>query len=92
MDAGGVWAIWRSARPILLSANLPTLVLLLSAAGLYPVSTGLRIAEYAVYLAPFVYGARVGRLLCGAWWRSLLDGVFTLAVGVLIGLIKFVFH
>ena len=85
-------AVWRSARPILLAANLPTLFLLLSAAGLYSVPSALLIAEYAVYAALFVYGAWSGRLLHGTWWRSLLGGLFTLAVGALIGLIKYFFH
>ena len=92
LDAEEIRAIWRLTRPILLSANLPTLVLLLSAAGFYSVSTGLEIAEYAVYLALFLYGVRVGQLLHGAWWRSLLSGLFALAIGVLIGLIKYAFH
>lgn len=92
LNAEEIRGIWRLTRPILLSANLPTLVLLLSAAGFYPVAAGLKIAEYAIYLALFAYGARVGQLLHGAWWRSLLGGLFTLAIGVLIGLIKYVFH
>ena len=67
-------------------AGVSASFLLLSAAGLYPVSSALLIAEYAVYAALFVYGAWSGRLLHGTWWRSLVGGLFTLAVGALIGI------
>jgi hypothetical protein len=92
LDAKETKEIWRHTRPILLSANLPTLILLLSATGLYGVGLALEIAEYAIYLALFIYGLRVGQLLHGVWWRRVLSGLTALAMGVLIGLIKYFFH
>lgn len=85
-------ALWVQTRPVLLSANLPTLVLLGSLTGLYSVPSALEVAEYAIYLELFVLGFGTGRLLHGSVWRSLLIGLSTLAIGVLIGLIKYVFH
>lgn len=47
LDAHELKAIWHGTRPILLSANLPTLILLLSASGLLSISVALGVAEWA---------------------------------------------
>jgi len=85
-------AIWRRTRPILVAANLPTAIVLLSVAGLYSVSTALNVAEFAVYAALFVWGLRVGQLMHDSWPRIIASGLATVAIGVLIGLIKVIFH
>ena len=56
LDRQEILEIWHDARPILLTANLPTLVFLLSEAGLYSMDTALIIAKSAIYLALFAYG------------------------------------
>lgn len=92
LDTHETHAIWRHTQPILLSANLPTVILLLSATGLYSVTVALNIAEFAIYLALFLYGLRVGQLLHGSWWRNLLTGLSALVLGALIGLVKYLVH
>lgn len=92
LDRQEIIEIWQDTRPILLSANLPTLVILLSAAGLYSMQTALLIAKYAIYLALFCYGLQVAHLLHASRWRILLSGLFTAGLGALIGLMKFLLH
>jgi hypothetical protein len=84
--------IWHDTHPILLTANLPTLVILLSGAGLYSMETALIIAKSAIYLTLFAYGLQVGHLLHASRWRILLSGLFTAGIGALIGLMKFLLH
>jgi hemolysin III len=92
LDRQEIMEIWHDTRPILLTANLPTLVILLSGAGLYSMETALIIAKTAVYLALFCYGLQVGHLLHASKWRILLSGLFTAGIGALIGLMKFLLH
>jgi hemolysin III len=92
LDRQEILEIWHDTRPILLTANLPTLVILLSAAGLHSMTTALLIAKYAIYLALFCYGLQVGHLLHASRWRILLSGLFTTGIGALIGLMKFLLH
>ena len=92
LDREEILEIWHDTRPILLSANLPTLVILLSGAGLYSMDTALIIAKAAIYLALFCYGLQVGHLLHASRWRILLSGLFTAGIGALIGLLKFLLH
>jgi hemolysin III len=84
--------IWRSAQPILFAANIPTVLVLAAAAGLFSVDDALNVAEFAIYVSLFIWGARVGQLLHDSWWRILLSALVTVAIGLLIGLIKVVFH
>jgi hemolysin III len=92
LDRQEIREIWHDARPILLTANLPSLVILLSGAGLYSMETALMAAKYVIYLALFAYGLQVGHLLHASRWRILLSGLFTAGLGALIGLLKFFFH
>jgi hypothetical protein len=92
LDREEIIEIWHDTRPILLTANLPTLVILLSGAGLYSIETALIIAKSMIYLALFVYGLQVGYLLHASRWRILLSGLFTAGIGALIGLMKFLLH
>ena len=92
LDRQEFMEIWHDTHPILLTANLPTLVILLSGAGLYSIETALIIAKSAIYLALFAYGLQVGHLLHASKWRILLSGLFTAGIGALIGLMKFLLH
>ena len=92
LDRQEISAIWQDTRPILIMANIPTLVILLSGAGLYSMDTALLIAKLTMYLALFVYGLQIGHLLHGSSWRIFLSGLFTVGIGALIGLLKFLVH
>jgi hypothetical protein len=92
LDRQEFMEIWHDTHPILLTANLPTLVILLSGAGLYSMETALIIAKSAIYLTLFAYGLQVGHLLHASRWRILLSGLFTAGIGALIGLMKFLLH
>jgi hemolysin III len=84
--------IWRRAQPILFAANVPTAIVLIAAAGLFSVDDALNVAEFAIYVSLFIWGVRVGQLLHDSWLRALASGLITTGIGVLIGLIKVVFH
>lgn len=84
--------IWVQTRPILLSANTPTLMFCLSGLGLLHVESAILIAKVLLYVSLFIYGSRISRMLGNSWLRSLLSGLFTLGIGVLITLIKTFFH
>jgi hypothetical protein len=92
LDLKETGEIWQRAQPILFAANLPTAVVLLSAVGAFSVDQALNFAELTIYVSLFVWGARVGQLLHDSWLRILLSALITLAIGLLIGLIKVVFH
>jgi hypothetical protein len=85
-------AIWHHSRPILVVANLPTLVFVLTAVGLYSIETALLVAKGFVFLTLFLYGLRIGHLLHGSRIRILWNGLFAVGIGGLIGVIKVVFH
>ena len=77
---------------MLVGAQAPTLVLLLSAVGLFPVETALNLAQGVIVLLLFGYGLRVGQLLHHHWLRHVVSGLVLLAIaGLLVG-IKAVFH
>ena len=92
LDGQEILEIWHDTRSILLTANLPTLAIVLSGAGLYSMATALLIAKSAIYLALFCYGLQVGHLLHASRWRIFLSGLFTAGIGALIGLMKFLLH
>jgi hemolysin III len=92
LDHEEILEIWHDTRPILLTANLPTLVILLSGTGLYSMETALLIAKSVIYLALFAYGLQVGHLLHASRGRILLSGLFTAGIGAWIGLMKFLLH
>jgi hypothetical protein len=92
LDRQEIMELWLDTRPILLTSNLLTLVILLSEAGLYSMETALIIAKTVVYLTLFAYGLKVGHLLHASKWRILLSGFFTAGIGALIGLMKFLLH
>jgi hypothetical protein len=92
LDLREAGEIWQRARPILFAANVPTAIVVLAVAGLLSVDTALDVAEFAIYASLFIWGTRVGRLLHDSWLRALASGLVTTGIGVLIGLIKVVFH
>jgi hypothetical protein len=85
-------AIWHSVVPVMAGAQAPTLVLVLSAFGLYSVERAITIAEVVVVLFLFGYGLRVGQLLHQHWLRQLLSGVALVAIAGVVVAIKVLFH
>lgn len=85
--------IWHHSRPILLGANVPTVVVIaLGVTGLTSMEVALTIATYSVYAVLFLTGLAVGRHLNGTPLNILLSGLFTLSIGLLIGVLKVLMH
>lgn len=77
-------AIWREARPLIVYPQLPTLVFVLSALGLFPLDLAFWVAEAVGVLSLLFAGYLVGRRVGLSRFRSLLS---SLAIGVVGGLV-----
>jgi hypothetical protein len=77
---------------VLVGAQAPTVVLLLSVLGLFPVERAIAIAEVVALLFLFGYGWRVGQTLHEDWKRRLISGLLLVLVGALIVGFKAAFH
>lgn len=84
--------IWHDVSPVLIGAQVPTLVLLLSATGLFSTRTAIFIAEVLANLLLFGYGWRAGQAQHRHWFRQLMSALFLVAIGGLIVGIKALFH
>lgn len=84
--------IGRDVAPVLVGAQGPTVLLLLSAFGLISVDLALSLAQIVAFLLLFGYGWRVGQLLHEHWFRQLLSGLALVAIGGLAVGIKAAFH
>ena len=87
-----VHAIWHDVSPVMVGAQVPTLVLLLSALGFFSVERAITIAEVVCVLFLFGYGYRVGQLLHERWFQQLASGLLLVAIGGLIVGIKALVH
>jgi hemolysin III len=85
-------AIGRDVAPILVGAQGPTLVMILSALGLLTVDDAIDLAQAVAFLFLFGYGWRVGKLLHEHWARRLVSGLILVAIGGFIVGIKAAFH
>lgn len=84
--------VWYHAAPILISANIPTLIILLSGSGLYSVPTALYVSKIFIYILLFLYGIVVGQLMHESRLRIIFTGFMTSGIGLLISFIKIFFH
>ncbi len=84
--------VWYHAAPILISANIPTLIILLSGLGLYSVSTALYVSKIFIYILLFLYGIKMGQLMHESRIRIIFSGLMTCGIGLLISFIKMFFH
>jgi hemolysin III len=84
--------MWHDAAPVMVGAQGPTVVLVLSALGLMSVETAIDIAQVIAFVTLFGYGWRIGQLLDRRWTRQLLSGLLLLAIGALLVGIKSAFH
>ena len=78
--------------PILVGAQGPTLLLLLSAFGLISVELAITLAQVVAFLLLFGYGWRVGHMLHEDRPRQLASGLLLVAIGGLAVGIKAAFH
>lgn len=85
-------AIGRDVAPVLVGAQGPTVLLLLSAFGLLSVDLAITLAQVVVFVLLFGFGWRVGQLLHEHWLRQLASGLFLVAIGGLAVGIKAAFH
>jgi len=85
-------AIGRDVAPVLIGAQGPTLILLLSALGLLSVGLAISLAQVVAFALLFGFGWRVGQLLHEHWLRQLASALFLVAIGSLVLGIKVVFH
>ena len=92
LDAQGLLTIWRQTRPILISANLPTVVMILAAGGVFSIGMAITIAKVLQYLVLFLSGLQIGRILHESRPRILASAMFTAGIGGLISLFKVLFH
>jgi hemolysin III len=84
--------MWHDAAPVMVGAQGPTVVLVLSALGLMSVETAIDIAQVIAFLTLFGYGWRIGQLLDRRWTRQLFSGLILIAIGGLLVGIKAAFH
>lgn len=83
---------WHDATPVLVGAQGPTIVLILSALGLMSVETAIDIAQLVAFVTLFVYGWRIGQMLDVPIVRRVLSGLILVAIGGLLVGIKAAFH
>lgn len=87
-----IGAGWHHARPTLLAANIPTLLIAFAATGAYPIDTAMALSQiYAIALLA-VYGFSIGWVIYRRVLPGLLHGAFTGAIGLGLALLKFVLH
>ena len=84
--------MWHEAAPVMVGAQGPTVVLVLSALGLMSVETAIDIAQVVAFLTLFGYGWRIGQLLDQRWTRQVASGLILVAIGGLLVGIKAAFH
>jgi hemolysin III len=82
--------IWHYAAPVMVGAQAPTIVLVLSAVGFFPVEQAITIAQAVLFLFLFGYGVRVGQILHEGWHRQFLSGLVVVAIAALLVAIKIV--
>ena len=84
--------VWSSVSPVLIGAQMPAVVLLLSALGFYPIEQAITLAEVVVFVLLFSYGWRVAVILHENWIHRALAGLLFVGAGALVVGIKALFH
>jgi hypothetical protein len=85
-------AIGAAVSPVLLAAQVPTVILLIAAAGGFSVEVALSLGIWADFLLLFAFGLQVGRVAHQGGWMSVASGLLTVAFGGVIVLLKALFH
>lgn len=84
--------IWRVVAPVMLGAQPPTVVLLISALGFLPVETAIDVGQWTDLALLYLFGVRVGRVAQQTWPLAIGSGAIATATGALIILVKSLFH
>lgn len=85
--------IWHEVAPVMVGAQGPTVLLLVSALGLLSVGAALSLAQAVAFVLLFGYGWRVGQLLHERWWLQLANGLLLVAIGgIVVGIKAAAFH
>jgi len=83
---------WQHARPTLIAANIPTLLIALAATEIYSVETAIDLSQIFGILLLAIYGFSIGWVIYRRVLPGLLHGAFTGAIGLALALLKFVLH
>jgi hypothetical protein len=83
---------WEDASPVIVGAQGPTIILLLSALGLMDVETAIDVAQVVAFVTLFAYGWHIGENLGVSVFRRLLSGLALVAIGSILVVIKAAFH
>jgi len=85
-------AAWRHGQPTLVAANLPTLLFLAAAAGLWSADRAVVLSQIYCTGLLMLVGARVGWVLDGRIVPAVLGAVFAGAVGIALSVLKVLLH
>jgi len=83
---------WHEATPVLVGAQGPTVVLILSALGVMSVDRAIDVAQVVAFATLFAYGWRIGQKLDVPIPRRVVSGLVLIAIGGVLVLIKAAFH
>ncbi len=90
------WEEWREivrkVSPVLFGSQGPTIMMLLSAFGLFSVDRAIYISKALVLVLLFVYGIRVAQLLHTNRLIQLASGIVIMSAGGVVVLINYFFH
>lgn len=84
--------IVHDVAPVLVGAQGPTFLFLISVFGLFPVNVAIELSKWVILAQLFAYGFRVGQVLHQRLLFQFISGFAMLAAGGLIVLIKVLFH
>jgi hypothetical protein len=85
-------AAWRHARPTLVAANGPTLLLAAAGIGLLPSELAITLAQVFGIAVLAILGGRVGWVARGTLRAVVLAGLFTGAIGLALSVMKYLLH
>ncbi len=84
--------IWDTVRPVLIGAQLPTIILLLSALGFYSVDTAIDIDQAVVFVLLAAYGVRAILFQHQTPLKRIVGGILLLLIGLMAVAFKVAFH
>ena len=84
--------ILRRVSPVLFGSQGPTVVMLLSAFGLFSVETAIDVSKALILVLLFVYGLRVAQLLHTNRLIQIASGLVIMSAGGVVVLINYFFH
>jgi hemolysin III len=84
--------IRHEVAPVLVGAQAPTILLIVSGFGLISVERAIMLAQVVAFMLLFSYGWRVGSLLHEDWLRRIGSGLILVGIGAIAVGIKAMFH